>query len=154
MAHVKGHYPHELQVGPSTPSPAPETTIRGASPDKDEASVSTSAKGSQAPFRCGHCNQVSNWKHVIQVLTPLSNKLTDACFGPRCMCAYRAAAEDNASIWLCFACGGVFENVGCVVDECCIFSSACCSCVILLVCPFWIRHCFRACCVCNTLTRD
>jgi hypothetical protein len=45
--------------------------MRGASPDKDEASVSTTAKGSQAPFRCGHCNQVSNWKHVIQVLTPL-----------------------------------------------------------------------------------
>lgn len=22
-----------------------------------------------APFRCGHCHQVSNWKHVIQVLT-------------------------------------------------------------------------------------
>jgi hypothetical protein len=22
-----------------------------------------------APYRCGHCKQVSNWKHVIQVLT-------------------------------------------------------------------------------------
>jgi hypothetical protein len=21
-----------------------------------------------APYRCGHCHQVSNWKHVIQVL--------------------------------------------------------------------------------------
>lgn len=22
-----------------------------------------------APYRCGHCHQVSNWKHVIQVFT-------------------------------------------------------------------------------------
>lgn len=58
-------------------SPIPEAqdfTLRGTSPDdRDEASVNnitSSAKGganNQAPFRCGHCNQVSNWKHVIQV---------------------------------------------------------------------------------------
>nr|CAI5838999.1 unnamed protein product [Callosobruchus analis] len=46
--------------------------IRGTSPDRDEASVNNIAgKGGcptagYAPFRCGHCNQVSNWKHVIQ----------------------------------------------------------------------------------------
>ncbi|KAJ3634226.1 hypothetical protein MTP99_011128 [Tenebrio molitor] len=66
LAHVKGHYPPQGASGPSAPGPAQDANMRGASPDKDEASVSTTAKGSQAPFRCGHCNQVSNWKHVIQ----------------------------------------------------------------------------------------
>lgn len=53
---------------------AQDFTLRGTSPDdRDEASVNNitpSGKGganNQAPFRCGHCNQVSNWKHVIQV---------------------------------------------------------------------------------------
>ncbi|RZC37053.1 uncharacterized protein BDFB_003388 [Asbolus verrucosus] len=74
LTHVKGHYPQGAGIcsGNSTQ----EMSVRGASPDKDEASVSTSAKGSQAPFRCGHCNQVSNWKHVIQVLTRFTNRLT------------------------------------------------------------------------------
>lgn len=97
LEHVKGHYEqhHQLSPGgiggllatthnglPSTSnslviSPIPEAqdfSIRGTSPDdRDEASViNTTASGkgganSQAPFRCGHCNQVSNWKHVIQV---------------------------------------------------------------------------------------
>lgn len=72
LEHVKGHYPQGVVNDTTTPTNTllPES-LRGVSPDKDEASVSTSAKGSQAPFRCGHCNQVSNWKHVIQVLTPL-----------------------------------------------------------------------------------
>lgn len=96
LEHVKGHYErqHQLSPGgvgnlltianglPSTSnslviSPIPEAqdfTLRGTSPDdRDEASVNNitaSGKGganNQAPFRCGHCNQVSNWKHVIQV---------------------------------------------------------------------------------------
>lgn len=97
LEHVKGHYEqqqHPLLSGglhaaltngfPSTSgsnslviSPIPEGqdfTLRGTSPDdRDEASVNNlpaSGKGganNQAPFRCGHCNQVSNWKHVIQV---------------------------------------------------------------------------------------
>lgn len=35
-----------------------------------------SKKGENAPdpadlaYRCGHCNQLSNWKHVIQVRLP------------------------------------------------------------------------------------
>lgn len=49
-----------------------ELSLRGTSPDRDEASVNNSpaTKGDptiNAPFRCGHCNQGSNWKHVIQV---------------------------------------------------------------------------------------
>lgn len=38
--------------------------------EMDEASsVGTSVTGwrDPAPYRCGHCHQVSNWKHVIQV---------------------------------------------------------------------------------------
>lgn len=43
--------------------------------EMDEASsLGTSVTGwrDPAPYRCGHCHQVSNWKHVIQVflLTP------------------------------------------------------------------------------------
>lgn len=62
LLHVKGHYK------PDDSNSEMET---------DEASVS---KG-QAPFRCGHCHQVSNWKHVIQVLlTTCLSLLTDPCF--------------------------------------------------------------------------
>jgi len=38
--------------------------------ETDEASsLGTSVTGwrDPAPYRCGHCHQVSNWKHVIQV---------------------------------------------------------------------------------------
>lgn len=28
----------------------------------------TTEQGSKGSFKCGHCGQVSNWKHVIQVL--------------------------------------------------------------------------------------
>ncbi|XP_057652819.1 zinc finger protein 208-like isoform X2 [Diorhabda carinulata] len=98
LQHVKGHYQqHSLssshQVGASSASittstlasqeqastsivagdlnsVAQDLSLRGTSPDRDEASVNniTGGKGSggTAPFRCGHCNQVSNWKHVIQ----------------------------------------------------------------------------------------
>lgn len=60
MLHVKGHYRQE------------NSSAMGNA-DSDEASV---FRG-QAPFRCGHCHQVSNWKHVIQVLlTTLSCVLT------------------------------------------------------------------------------
>ncbi|CAG9814202.1 unnamed protein product [Phaedon cochleariae] len=84
LQHVKGHYQQQPQqqtllhqqqqshqhllsdVGASTS--AQDLRLRGTSPDRDEASVNniTGGKGSAAPFRCGHCNQVSNWKHVIQ----------------------------------------------------------------------------------------
>ncbi|XP_044268724.1 zinc finger protein Xfin isoform X2 [Tribolium madens] len=57
LAHVKGHYPQGSGGGVSASSPSQDLSLRGSSPEKDEASVSTSAKGSQAPFRCGHCNQ-------------------------------------------------------------------------------------------------
>lgn len=34
----------------------------------------TTEQGSKGSFKCGHCGQVSNWKHVIQVLlTNISN---------------------------------------------------------------------------------
>lgn len=29
----------------------------------------TTEQGSKGSFKCGHCGQVSNWKHVIQVFT-------------------------------------------------------------------------------------
>ncbi|XP_030747912.1 uncharacterized protein LOC115876316 [Sitophilus oryzae] len=74
---------------PSGTSAAPrDLSLRGTSPDRDdEASVNNNkataaaqkgcaataaggvvgAHAAAPPFRCGHCNQVSNWKHVIQV---------------------------------------------------------------------------------------
>lgn len=73
---------------PSGTSAAPrDLSLRGTSPDRDdEASVNNNkataaaqkgcaataaggvvgAHAAAPPFRCGHCNQVSNWKHVIQ----------------------------------------------------------------------------------------
>ncbi|KAJ8958810.1 hypothetical protein NQ318_019568, partial [Aromia moschata] len=64
LQHVKGHY---QQGGAGASTSAQDFSLRGTSPDKDEASVNNIAgKGGNAPFRCGHCNQVSNWKHVIQ----------------------------------------------------------------------------------------
>lgn len=42
----------------------------------DEASsLGTSVTGwrDPAPYRCGHCHQVSNWKHVIQVFLTNTN---------------------------------------------------------------------------------
>ncbi|CAG9858694.1 unnamed protein product [Phyllotreta striolata] len=92
LQHVKGHY-HQpqlstpmtqnhglLSLAPDRPSSslsgvhnqldvAQDLSLRGTSPDRDEASVNNinGGKGAgTAPFRCGHCNQVSNWKHVIQ----------------------------------------------------------------------------------------
>lgn len=101
LQHVKGHYEQpdldsqeqllqqavaaaQVTVTPAalsllaSPSPggmfsSQDLSLRGTSPDRDEASVNNSpaTKGGSAtnaaPFRCGHCNQVSNWKHVIQV---------------------------------------------------------------------------------------
>nr|XP_023016424.1 uncharacterized protein LOC111505785 isoform X2 [Leptinotarsa decemlineata] len=67
LQHVKDHY-RVQQLSGAEASTSEQDMIRGTSPDKDEASVNnlTGGKGGPAPFRCGHCNQVSNWKHVIQ----------------------------------------------------------------------------------------
>ncbi|KAJ8916234.1 hypothetical protein NQ315_016373, partial [Exocentrus adspersus] len=65
LQHVKGHY---QQAGGGVPSSAAaaaataaahrDSSLRGTSPDKDEASVNNiTGKGGGAPFRCGHCNQ-------------------------------------------------------------------------------------------------
>lgn len=45
--------------------------------EMDEASsgvTSVSGWRCPAPYRCGHCHQVSNWKHVIQVFTNKTKK--------------------------------------------------------------------------------
>lgn len=53
----------------TTPQSSATTTEHG---EVDEASsVGTTVSSGwrdPAPYRCGHCHQVSNWKHVIQVL--------------------------------------------------------------------------------------
>lgn len=58
ITHVKGHYQHDNQMGQTNGSDL------GMQAVDDEASDSRNR--SHAPFRCGHCHQVSNWKHVIQ----------------------------------------------------------------------------------------
>lgn len=55
LAHVKEHYQQRLQQASSS-------GVTGSN-DTAEASV----RRGHALFRCGHCHQVSNWKHVIQV---------------------------------------------------------------------------------------
>ena len=36
---------------------------------------SNSASSMKGSFRCGHCGQISNWKHVIQVFTNKTNQI-------------------------------------------------------------------------------
>jgi hypothetical protein len=55
LAHVKEHYQQRLQ----------QASSNGAVGSSDSAEASV--RRGLAPFRCGHCHQVSNWKHVIQV---------------------------------------------------------------------------------------
>lgn len=67
LAHVKGHYSHP--IGGSTQGNGHgDASSRSQTPERDEASVGGALLQGHAPFRCGHCQQVSNWKHVIQVL--------------------------------------------------------------------------------------
>lgn len=48
---------------------APNTTNNENGEMEEASSGFTSVNGWRcpAPYRCGHCHQVSNWKHVIQV---------------------------------------------------------------------------------------
>lgn len=69
--------PQPLQTVPAdmTTSSSAAAVLETAQPtiehgEMDEASsLGTSVTGwrDPAPYRCGHCHQVSNWKHVIQV---------------------------------------------------------------------------------------
>ncbi|PSN41765.1 hypothetical protein C0J52_08854 [Blattella germanica] len=54
LAHVKEHYQQRLQ----------QSASGGGVGNNDSAEASV--RRGHAPFRCGHCHQVSNWKHVIQ----------------------------------------------------------------------------------------
>lgn len=56
LAHVKGHYRNQgLHNNPlETPDEASSKRLRL----QDEV---------PQPYMCGHCHQVSQWKHVIQV---------------------------------------------------------------------------------------
>lgn len=76
--------PQPLQTVPAdmTTSSSAAAVLETAQPtiehgEMDEASsLGTSVTGwrDPAPYRCGHCHQVSNWKHVIQVfLTNIHN---------------------------------------------------------------------------------
>lgn len=69
LEHVKGHY---RQDGVMDLSMDHESQSEPQLLLDDEVS---NVPIGDAPFRCGHCNQVSNWKHVIQVLlTQKQNK--------------------------------------------------------------------------------
>ena len=57
LAHVKEHYQQRLQ----------QTASGGGGGVANSDSAEASVRRGHAPFRCGHCHQVSNWKHVIQV---------------------------------------------------------------------------------------
>ncbi|KAL3282048.1 hypothetical protein HHI36_005249 [Cryptolaemus montrouzieri] len=63
LQHVKGHY-----TSTSSANSSLEISLGRSDIEKDEASFTHTnmVKGTTATFRCGHCNQVSNWKHVIQ----------------------------------------------------------------------------------------
>jgi hypothetical protein len=61
LAHVKEHYQQRLQQASSGGGGGGGGGV--GSNDSAEASV----RRGHALFRCGHCHQVSNWKHVIQV---------------------------------------------------------------------------------------
>lgn len=59
--------------GQSGGSNTTNTAVNNNNPNNNNnnASTTTTSGGSgwrgPAPYRCGHCHQVSNWKHVIQV---------------------------------------------------------------------------------------
>jgi hypothetical protein len=47
--------------------------LNGEMDESRPKTIGTNLKTGVAPYKCGHCHQQSNWKHVIQVLTnPLS----------------------------------------------------------------------------------
>lgn len=46
---------------------SPTTNENGEMDEASSRGTSVSAWRCPAPYRCGHCHQVSNWKHVIQV---------------------------------------------------------------------------------------
>lgn len=50
-------------------------TWRGSELDSEASLAGGGVSRGQAPFRCGHCQQVSNWKHVIQVLLTKPSRL-------------------------------------------------------------------------------
>ncbi|XP_017071567.2 LOW QUALITY PROTEIN: uncharacterized protein LOC108108145 [Drosophila eugracilis] len=57
----------QQQAPPALPMPHPPTRFHSHSPGSP--SLLTTADGDRrdpSPYRCGHCHQVSNWKHVIQ----------------------------------------------------------------------------------------
>lgn len=62
-----------ITLTPTTPTvvtTAPRTTNDHGETDEASSGVSSvSGWRCPAPYRCGHCHQVSNWKHVIQVFT-------------------------------------------------------------------------------------
>lgn len=56
----------------------PSSTTTNENGEMDEASSglnSVNGWRGAAPYRCGHCHQVSNWKHVIQVLLTRTHSL-------------------------------------------------------------------------------
>ncbi|EDS43485.1 conserved hypothetical protein [Culex quinquefasciatus] len=76
-----GEVDNSRTIGVSTPSTQTNTHsstnstgIKGTSspPTASNASSSSSSWRPSAPYRCGHCHQVSNWKHVIQVFATSS----------------------------------------------------------------------------------
>lgn len=59
----------------TTPTTSTDVGIKNNNGLTDMNSSSSSLKGS---FRCGHCGQISNWKHVIQVFTNNRNFISNS----------------------------------------------------------------------------
>jgi len=74
LAHVKEHYQQRLQQASSGGG--------GGGGGGNSNSAEASVRRGFAPFRCGHCHQVSNWKHVIQVQL---TTFTTNCMGLSCL---------------------------------------------------------------------
>lgn len=79
--------PPSITLTPTTPTVI-NTAASNDHGEMDEASSGVSSVSGwrcPAPYRCGHCHQVSNWKHVIQVFTNIKF-ITSTKNGFVCLC--------------------------------------------------------------------
>lgn len=77
LAHVKGHYgkknekPIQLKISESnaddTGAANAESEISKEGISSHDSNASSRVLTKTPSYKCGHCQQVSNWKHVIQV---------------------------------------------------------------------------------------
>lgn len=73
LAHVKEHYGKKSDGTKEFKATNDEENVRGGNRTSQEGTPSREAVSiikslpKTPSYKCGHCQQVSNWKHVIQV---------------------------------------------------------------------------------------